>query len=290
MGNLQLCYFSSSFQLFRVIWVFIEILTVFVLILWVMFCGAGFESLAAGLWGSWVQCLDWFVGSSPGPSHWAGYGLRVSPGRLPPDELGPCLHPVSCLVWEILVLVPAYWVEVALGPAATKLKGGFQNASCQHQCPCGSMSSLSGCHQCLCPRASSSCPLLLQETLQDQQVVLTQSPFIWLLLPCEIVSAFFNSGVFISHNPLSLLKVSPAGLQSQTFWGLALLRQDPGLGSLLWGSGPFPPWGEVLQWSLFSHLWIAQPGLWVLTVLRQFPSCPSCCDSFFISLVAEELF
>lgn len=106
------------------------------------------------------------------------------------------------------------------------------------------MSSLSGCHQCLCPRASSSCPLLLQETLQDQQVVLTQSPFIWLLLLREIVCAFFNSGVFISHNPLSLLKVSPAGLQSQTFWGLALLRQDPRAGEPAVGLRPFSSLGR----------------------------------------------
>ena len=152
------------------------------------------------------------------------------------------------------------------------------------------MSSLNGCHRCLCPRASFSCPFLLQEALQDQQVVLTQSPFIWLLLPYEILCAFFNTGFFISHNPLSLLKVSPAGLQRQTSWGLALLEQDPRAGEPAVGLRPCPPWGEVLHGLLFSCLWIAHPGLWVLTILHYFPSCPSCCDSFFISLVVEELF
>ena len=42
----------------------------------------------------------------------------------------------------------------------------------------------SGCHQCLCPRVISSClPVSLWETLQDQQVGLTQVPFNLLLLP-----------------------------------------------------------------------------------------------------------
>lgn len=105
------------------------------------------------------------------------------------------------------------------------------------------MSSPNGCHQCLCPRVSSGCPLLFQETLQDQQVVVTQSPFIWLPLPWEILYAFFNSGVFISHNPLSLLKVSPAGLQSQTFWGLALRMRDPRAGEPAVGLRPFSSLG-----------------------------------------------
>ena len=35
--------------------------------------------------------------------------------------------------------------------------------------------------------------------------------------PCESLCAPFKSGVSLSHIPLTLLKVSPAGLQSQTF-------------------------------------------------------------------------
>ena len=54
--------------------------------------------------------------------------------------------------------------------------------------------------------------------LQYQQVYLTKVPF--KLLPLLCISDHvnlctpFKSGVFISHNPLSLLNVSPAG-----FWG-----------------------------------------------------------------------
>ena len=74
------------------------------------------------------------------------------------------------------------------------------------------------------PRVSSSCLLSLQETLQDQQVGLTQAPFKLLLLPwileCELLCVPFKRGVSISPSPLGLLKLSPAGLQSQTFWGL----------------------------------------------------------------------
>ena len=84
--------------------------------------------------------------------------------------------------------------------------------------------------------------------LQYQQVYLTNVPF--KLLPLLYISKHvnlcipFKSGVFISHNPLSLLKVSPAGLQSQTFWGLALLRQDPRAGEPAVGLRPFSSLGR----------------------------------------------
>ena len=44
---------------------------------------------------------------------------------------------------------------------------------------------------------------------------------------CEILCRPFKSGVSISRSPLALLKVSHAGLQSQTFWKLTFLVQDP---------------------------------------------------------------
>lgn len=40
--------------------------------------------------------------------------------------------------------------------------------------------------QCLCPQENFSCFLPLQETLQDQQVGLTQPLFKLLLLPCVL--------------------------------------------------------------------------------------------------------
>ena len=39
-----------------------------------------------------------------------------------------------------------------------------------------------------------------------------------------------KSGVSISHSPLALLDVNPTGFQSQAFWGLPFLVQDPQAG------------------------------------------------------------
>lgn len=66
-------------------------------------------------------------------------------------------------------------------------------------------------------RVRSSFLLHLQDTLQDQQVGLTQAPFKLLPLPCTT----FKSGISIFHSLLGLLKVSLTGLHS-------------GLISLLW--------------------------------------------------------
>ena len=57
----------------------------------------------------------------------------------------------------------------------------------------------------------------------------------------------FKSGVSISHSPLPLWKVSPAGFQSQIFWGLIFLVLDPWAGDLSVGLRPLAPWGEALQ-------------------------------------------
>ena len=63
---------------------------------------------------------------------------------------------------------------------------------------------------------------------------------------CEILCVPFKSGVSISHSLLALLKVSPTGLQSQTFWGLVFSVQDPRAGEPDVGLEPLAPWGEPL--------------------------------------------
>ena len=40
---------------------------------------------------------------------------------------------------------------------------------------------------------------------------------------CKLLWVPFKKGIAISHNPLSLPKVSLTGLQSQMFWGLIFL-------------------------------------------------------------------
>ena len=70
------------------------------------------------------------------------------------------------------------------GPGTNKLEGGFQNGTCQHQCPRGRSSSTKFSAAIIyVPRVSSRCLLPLGEALQDQQVGLTQAPFKSLLLP-----------------------------------------------------------------------------------------------------------
>lgn len=70
------------------------------------------------------------------------------------------------------------------------------------------------------PRVNSSCLLCLWETLQVQQIGLTQAPFkltsAQVPRACEILCVPFMNRIFISHSPLSLPNVSPGDLQSQT--------------------------------------------------------------------------
>ena len=84
------------------------------------------------------------------------------------------------------------------------------------------------------PRVSSICLLPVQETLQDQQVGLTQAPLKSLPLPWVLEHVRFCVRSLrvesVSHSPLGLPKVSLAGLQSQMFWGLLFLVQDPRTG------------------------------------------------------------
>ena len=81
-----------------------------------------------------------------------------------------------------------------------------------------------GCCQYLCPWVSSNLSSPLWETLQNQQVGLAQASIKLLFLSsvpraCEILYVPFKVGVSISHNPLALPKLNPAGLQSQMFQG-----------------------------------------------------------------------
>ena len=128
------------------------------------------------------------------------------------------------------------------GSGANKLEGEFQNSACQHQCLCGRRSSQNVCHKCLCPQGQLQFPpaslrgsLRLAGGSDPSFFKITASA----LGPrvCEVLCAPFKSGVFISHSPPALLKVSPAGLQRQRFWGLVFLDKVlPGVGPLGWGA------------------------------------------------------
>ena len=123
-----------------------------------------------------------------------------------------------------------------MGPGADELEGGFHDDSCQHQCPRGRMSSPNVCCQCLCssgalqlsPASPGGSPRS-EDGSDTGSFQITASA----LGPreCEILCAPFKSGVSISHSPLGLQKVSPAGLQSQI-----LGTRLPGAGPLGWGA------------------------------------------------------
>ena len=85
--------------------------------------------------------------------------------------------------------------------------------------------------------------------------------------------------------PQAILKASPAGLGSLTFWGLVVSAQGPQDGKSDMGLGPLAPWGEPQQ---FPFMGCPPPGVWVLTK----PDCPfhlACCGSFLTWLVVEDL-
>ena len=64
---------------------------------------------------------------------------------------------------------------------------------------------------------------------------------------CEIWCMLFKNRVSVSYNPLGLPKMTPADLQSQAFWRLIFLVQDPWAASLTWDS-----FSLVLGENLFS--------------------------------------
>ena len=103
------------------------------------------------------------------------------------------------------------------------------------------------------PRVSPNCLLLLQETLQDQQVGLTQVSFKLLLLPWVL------EHVKLCVHPLRVESLLPptlwvsAGLQSQTFWGVVFPVQDPQDDELDVGLRFLTPCEEPLQLSFFSQ-------------------------------------
>ena len=105
----------------------------------------------------------------------------------------------------------------------------------------------------------------------------------------EILHVPFKSGVSVSYSPSALPKMSPTGFQSQMFWGLISLMQDPQVGCPIWGSDPCSL-GRISMVVIFLHLWITNPGMWILTISHLCPFYLSCYGSFFMSLAAENFF
>lgn len=99
------------------------------------------------------------------------------------------------------------------------------------------------------PRVSPRCLQPLWEALRDQQVGLTQASFKWMLL-CWVQSLWNfvcppHEWSFYFLSPLGQLKVRPAGLQSQTFWGFIFLLQDHQAGESSVGLRKLTSWGSL---------------------------------------------
>ena len=96
-----------------------------------------------------------------------------------------------------------------------------------------------GCYQCLCPQ--SELQLLPVSLGGSPRSAGGSDPGTFQITAsslglgaCEILCVPLKSGLSISYSPLALPKVSTTGFQSQTFWGLIFLVQDPQARS--WGA------------------------------------------------------
>ena len=89
------------------------------------------------------------------------------------------------------------------GTSTNKLDEGFQNDSCQDQCPMVEQGPPNGHHQCLFAHGKLHYLLPFQETHQNQQGSVTQTHFKFLLLP------WVPEGVRFWIHPLRLECMSP---------------------------------------------------------------------------------
>ena len=105
------------------------------------------------------------------------------------------------------------------------------------------------------------------------------------LTVCEILRVPCLSGVSFLQAPSS--PECKLHLQRQIFWGLVfLVPGPPQLGSLIWVLDPSLPGENLCDCDYPPVCWLLS---WVLTIPCLHPSHPSCCGSFFVSLVVEEL-
>ena len=97
-----------------------------------------------------------------------------------------------------------------------------------------------------------------------------------LCMPCK-------NGISFTYGPSALLKISPTWFSKPIVLGAHLPSARP------------PGWGtQCASWmpnslARTSCLWVISSWIWVFTKLHLCHSFPSCCGSFFMSLVAENL-
>ena len=136
------------------------------------------------------------------------------------------------------------------GPSTNKLEGGFHNGTCQYQ--------WESCPPVCVPRVSCV-PRLLPVAPGDSLRSAGGSDPVSFRTTASVQGpgahttfcAPFEHGVSIFYSPLALLKVNPAGLQSQTPGGLSAQGRNPRTPHYL-GRTPcncnYPPIGGLPAW------------------------------------------
>ena len=152
-----------------------------------------------------------------------------------------------------------------------------------------------GSCQCLCLQGESHLPLISPGDAPRSASGSDSGSFqitasVLGLGACEILHVSFKSEVSVSYSLLAFQYIRPGGLQCQIFWRFIFSGQDPQAGDPDVELRLLAPWGELLQlWSSYFFvgclLWGVSLGYTVFL-----PSYISCCGSFFVSLVVENLF
>jgi len=171
-------------------------------------------------------------------------------------------------------------------------QGGFQNGA--SQCHHGR----TGFQKCLLlmfPFPVSSCLLggsLSSESGSDPGSFDTTASLLGLKAH-EILHTLFKSRLSIS---CSSPQCKPCWFSKPDILRSKFLFQNPG--SPIWSLDPLLLGDDLCDsdyhlgviWGSPTSIWGSPtPGVWVLTIRRLYPSYPSCRDSFFISLVVENI-
>ena len=180
--------------------------------------GCMFSSVVAGP----LLCVCWLMGLVCGSPGWKAVPPVVAVGLLE-SEKAPCS---SVWPWEARVVLVCW--RLGLSPWSQQARVRVPKWPLATPCYYDGMSTPKWCCQGLYPPGESQLPpasprgslrSVSGSDLGCFQIALG-------LRTCEILHVHCKSGVSASYCPPSLLNISPAGFQSQTFWQLIFLMQE----------------------------------------------------------------
>lgn len=135
------------------------------------------------------------------------------------------------------------------------------------------------------PRVSPISLLPLCKALQNQKVDLTQDPL--KLCVCEILCLPFKSGVSFSYSLPTPPNLSLTDLKARGSGGSSCQHRTHRLGSPICALDS--SFLEILQMQLSSYLRVTHLRMCVLTIPHLHTSHQSCCGSFIIPLVVDDV-